>query len=206
MPKPMTIAVLISGNGTTLRNLIEKKSTGRLEPKIVQVISNNPDAAGIEFADKADIDCCVINHREFADVASFSKAIFDAVRDSGANLVVMGGFLRRLKIPDDFISRVINIHPSLIPAFCGKGHYGSRVHQAVIDYGCKISGCTVHFVDDQYDHGPIIAQRSVPVLPADNAMTLAARIFEQECELYPETINLLAADQVKLNGRVVDIV
>ncbi len=128
------------------------------------------------------------------------------IRSAGINLVVLGGFLRRLKVPDDFENRVINIHPSLIPAFCGKGLYGLRVHQAVIDYGCKISGCTVHFVDDHYDHGPIVAQRTVPVLTADDAPRLAARVFAEECELYPETINLIADNRVKLNGRLVEIV
>ena len=117
----------------------------------------------------------------------------------------MGGFLRRVAIPADFVNRVINIHPSLIPAFCGKGHYGSRVHQAVIDYGCKISGCTAHFVDDDYDHGPIIAQRTVPVFADDTSDELAKRVFEQECEIYPDVINWIADGAVSVSGRTVSV-
>ncbi len=206
MPEPFSISVLISGSGTTLKNLIQKKSEGKLVPDICQVISNNPDAGGLQFARQGSIECDLINHRDFDGCQPFSEAIFQSVRAAGANLVVMGGFLRRLNIPTDFVNRVVNIHPSLIPAFCGEGHYGSRVHQAVLDYGCKISGCTVHFVDDQYDHGPIIAQRPVSVLSSDDVKTLAARVFEQECELYPETINLIATNRVSVDGRVVEVV
>jgi phosphoribosylglycinamide formyltransferase-1 len=206
MPSPFKISVLISGGGTTLRNLIEKQSVGQLAAEISQVISNNPQAGGIQFAEQAGLTCQVLDHRKFDTPEVFSDSVFASIRTSGASLVVLGGFLRRLKIPGDFENRVINIHPSLIPAFCGQGLYGTRVHRAVIDYGCKISGCTVHFVDDQYDHGPIIAQRTVPVLATDDAQTLSARVFEQECELYPETINLIAAERVRLCGRLVEIV
>lgn len=206
MPNPFKISVLISGGGTTLRNLIEKQSHGQLAAEICQVVSNNPQAGGIQFAEQAGLSCQLVDHRKFAGHEAFSDAIFDAIRESDASLVVLGGFLRRLKIPDDFENRVINIHPSLIPAFCGNGLYGSRVHQAVLNHGCRVSGCTVHFVDDQYDHGPIIAQRTVRVLATDNAKTLAARVFKQECELYPETINLIAANRVRLCGRLVEIV
>lgn len=206
MPDPFSISVLISGGGTTLKNLIEKQDSGQLIPLICQVISSSPQAGGIEFANQANIDCVLVDHRNFESCEDFSAAIFDAVRASGADLVVMGGFLRRLNIPQDFVNRIVNIHPSLIPSFCGKGKYGRRVHQAVIDYGCKISGCTVHFVDDQYDHGPIISQRTVPVLANDDAHDLAARIFEQECDLYPETINLIASNRVHLKGRLVEVI
>jgi len=125
--------------------------------------------------------------------------------DQKPDLIVMGGFLRRLNIPAEYQNKIINIHPSLIPSFCGKGNYGSRVHQAVIDYGCKLTGCTVHFVDDEYDHGPIIAQRSVPVKNDDSVKTLAARVFDAECELLPEVITKIAAGAVSLRGRTVQI-
>lgn len=142
-----------------------------------------------------------MDHRDYDSVEAFSKAIFDIVRLAGVDLVVMGGFLRRVTIPEDFVNRVINIHPSLIPAFCGKGNYGRRVHQAVVDYGCKVSGCTVHFVDDQYDHGPIIAQSTVEVKADDSAESLAARVFEAECELYPQVINAFIAGKVRVLDR-----
>lgn len=205
MSESFKISVMISGSGTTLKNLIEKKSAGQLVPEIVQVISSKPDATGIAFAKQASIPVDVLDHRKFDGCESLSNAIFEAVRNSGANLVVLGGFLRKLKIPTDFENRVVNIHPSLIPAFCGKGFYGSHVHQGVIDYGCKISGCTVHYVDDQFDHGPIIAQQPVPVMHDDTAKSLAERVFAQECELYPKTINLLARGRIRLNGRIVEV-
>lgn len=115
----------------------------------------------------------------------------------------MGGFLKHVLIPADFENRVINIHPALIPAFCGRGMYGRHVHQAVLDYGAKISGCTVHFVDDQYDHGPIILQRTVPVLEDDTGEDLAHRVFDAECEALPEALTLIAAGRVHVEGRKV---
>lgn len=199
---PFKISVLISGGGTTLRNLIQRQADGSLAAEIVQVVTNNPDASGLEFAKHAGIESEVINHRAFDSENSFSDAVFASIRKSNSDLVVMGGFLRKVFIPSDFCNRVINIHPSLIPAFCGKGMYGGRVHSAVIEFGCKISGCTVHFVDDDYDHGPIIAQATVPVLPDDSPHDLAARVFEKECNLLPQVINQLAAGDVKMDGRI----
>ena len=117
----------------------------------------------------------------------------------------MAGFLKRVTIPEDFANRVTNIHPGLIPAFCGHGFYGHHVHEAVLDYGAKLSGCTVHFADNQYDHGPVILQRAVPVLDDDTAETLAARVFEAECEAYPEAIQLIAQGRVRVEGRKVRI-
>ena len=204
MLKPFTISVMISGGGTTLKNLIDCYDRSELDAQITQVISNKPTAGGLQYAADAGIDCEIVDHRDYDDVESFSEAIFDAARLAKVDLVVMGGFLRRVSIPEDFVNRVINIHPSLIPAFCGKGNYGRRVHQAVVDYGCKVSGCTVHFVDDQYDHGPIIDQSTVKVTAEDSAESLAARVFEAECELYPQVINAIAAGKVRMSGRRVD--
>ncbi len=120
-------------------------------------------------------------------------------------LVVMGGFLKRVTIPEDFTNRVTNIHPALIPAFCGRGYYGHRVHEAVLEYGAKLSGCTVHFADNQYDHGPVILQKAVPVLDDDTPESLAARVFEAECEAYPEALQLIADGRVRVEGRRVRI-
>ena len=117
----------------------------------------------------------------------------------------MGGWLKLVVIPDDFQNRVMNIHPALIPAFCGKGFYGHRVHEAVLEYGAKISGCTVHFVDNQYDHGPIILQRTVDVLTDDTPDTLAARVFAAECEAYPEALRLFAAGRLRVEDRRVRV-
>ena len=201
-----SISVFISGGGTTLKNLIEYQQANKSCPwEIVSVVSNKADAGGLAFAKEAGIATFVVDHREFDSIADFSSAIYDVVRPSAPDLLVMGGFLRRLVVASEFENRIVNIHPSLIPSFCGKGNYGSRVHQAVLDYGCKITGCTVHFVDDEYDHGPIVAQRSVPVVDGDDAQTLAARVFAAECELYPEVIDQIASGKVSVEGRVVRV-
>lgn len=202
-----SISVLISGGGTTLKNLIAVQNSGSVDWKISSVISNNPDAKGLAFAETEGIDTCVVNHRDFGSEDEFSAAVYAAIEnfESKPDLIVMGGFLRKLNIPDAYKNKIINIHPSLIPSFCGKGNYGSRVHQSVIDYGCKLTGCTVHFVDNQYDHGPIIAQRSVPVENDDTAQSLAARVFVAECELLPEVISKISAGSVSLSGRTVQI-
>jgi len=118
---------------------------------------------------------------------------------------VLGGFLKRLTIPEDFTNRVVNIHPALIPAFCGEGMYGHRVHEAVLQYGVKLSGCTVHFADNQYDHGPVILQKAVPVLDDDTPDSLQKRVFQAECQAYPEAIRLIAEDRVSVDGRRVRI-
>jgi phosphoribosylglycinamide formyltransferase-1 len=115
----------------------------------------------------------------------------------------MGGYLEHVLIPDDFKNRVINTHPSLIPAFCGHGFYGMRVHQAVYDMGVKLTGCTMHFVDNEYDHGPIIAQRSCPILEGDTPESIQRRVFELECQLYPEVIDTIARKRVSVHGRKV---
>ena len=201
MQKPFKICVMISGGGTTLKNLIDWHERGDLDAQIVQVISSKPSVGGLQHAADAGIDSLVVDHRDYDGVDSLSKAIFDAARLAEVDLIVMGGFLRRVAVPKDFANRIINIHPSLIPAFCGKGNYGRRVHQAVIEYGCKISGCTVHFVDDQYDHGPIIGQRTVEVIASDTAESLAAKVFEAECELYPQVINAIATGKLTVSGR-----
>ena len=203
-----SIIVLISGGGTTLKNLIAVQKSGTANWKISGVLSNNPNAKGLAFAEEEGIEHCVVNHRDFGSEDEFSDAVYAAIGEfqEKPDLIVMGGFLRRLNVTEEFKNKIVNIHPSLIPSFCGKGKYGSRVHQAVIDYGCKLTGCTVHFVDNEYDHGPIIAQRSVPVENDDSAQSLAARVFETECVLFPEVISKIAAGGVTLHGRTVQIV
>lgn len=202
-----SIAVLISGGGTTLKNLIDVQKSGSVNWRIDGVITNNPNAQGIDFATVNGIQHAVVNHRDFKNNKQFSGAVYQAIESLKVkpDLIVMGGFLRKLAIPDGYRNKIINIHPSLIPSFCGKGNYGLRVHQAVIQYGCKLTGCTVHFVDDQYDHGPIIAQRAVPVENDDTPESLAARVFDAECQLFPEVISKIAAGEVSIVDRAVRI-
>jgi len=204
-PTPFRIVVLISGSGTTLRNLLQHIDAGRLGVEIPLVVSSNPKATGRQFADDASIPYEVIERRAFSSQDAFSAAVFDRCRAVGAELVVLGGFLKRLTIPEDFANRVVNIHPALIPAFCGEGMYGHRVHEAVLEYGAKLSGCTVHFADNQYDHGPVILQKAVPVLDDDTPDSLQKRVFQAECEAYPEAIRLIAEGRVVIDGRRVRI-
>lgn len=198
--RPIRLAVLISGGGTTLVNLLHAMNAGTLSAEIPLVIASRPDCGGIEKAAAAGLPCQVIARKAHRDTAEFSAAVFAACRAAQADLVVCAGFLALLQIPPDFALRVMNIHPSLIPSFCGKGFHGATVHESVLARGCKVSGCTVHFVDDQYDHGPIVLQRTVPVLDDDTLETLAARVFEQECLAYPEAIRLFAEARLSVEG------
>lgn len=205
MPTNLQVAVLISGGGTTLKNLLEYSKRGEIDVDFRLVISSNAKAQGIKIAEAAGIATHVVRRRDLASPEEHSQAIFDLCRAEQVDYVLMGGFLSHVLIPADFENRVINTHPALIPSFCGKGFYGQKVHQAVLDYGAKVSGCTLHFVDNQYDHGPIILQKTVDVLPNDTAETLGKRVFARECEAYPEVLQLLAANRIQVNGRIVSV-
>jgi len=202
---PLKLAVLISGGGTTLRNLLEKIAAGALNAQVRLVVSSSPSARGIRFAEQAGVPHLVVERKAFDSDEAFSQVIFEKCRESATDVVVLGGFLKRLVLPPEFTHRVTNIHPALIPAFCGQGYYGHHVHEAVLDYGAKLSGCTVHFADNQYDHGPVILQKAVPVLDGDTRETLAARVFEAECQAYPEALQLIAEGRVRVEGRRVRI-
>ncbi|MFH1268841.1 MAG: phosphoribosylglycinamide formyltransferase, partial [Planctomycetota bacterium] len=193
------------GGGTTLRNLIEKIDAGSLDVEIRLVLSSTRKAGGLQYAEKAGIPTAVVAGKDFGSQDEFSAAVFGRCRQAGVDLVVLGGFLKRVTVPEGFTNRVVNIHPALIPSFCGEGMYGHFVHEAVLEYGVKVSGCTVHFADNQYDHGPVIAQKAVPVGDDDTPETLAARVFQAECEAYPEVLNLIAAGRVNVEGRRVRI-
>ncbi|MDR3109138.1 MAG: phosphoribosylglycinamide formyltransferase [Planctomycetaceae bacterium] len=201
----LRLAVLISGTGRSLKNFIEHIDDGRLDAEIPIVVSNSQDAKGLQYAEMHSIPIRIIRAEDYKSTADFSNAMFDCCRLSKVDLVVLAGFVKLLSIPNDFVGKVVNIHPSLIPSFCGKGYYGNRVHSAVITYGAKISGCTVHFVDNEYDNGPIILQKTVPVKEDDTAETLASRVFEMECIAYPEAINLIAKRKTQIVGRRVKI-
>jgi len=202
---PLRMAVLISGTGRSLSNMIDRIKEGELDCDIRLVISSTPDAKGLRFAEMAGIPMAVLERKDFPSQEDYSRAIFGRVRSAGAELVVLAGFIKQLTIPDNFTHRVVNIHPALIPSFCGKGLYGHHVHEAALAYGVKLSGCTVHFVDNQYDHGPVILQMAVPVLDDDTPDTLADRVFATECEAYPKALQLIAEGRVRVDGRRVRI-
>jgi len=192
------IAVLISGGGRTLKNLQEKIAAGTLPAEIALVVSSSSTSAGLGFAAEAGIPAEKFLRGGYASDEAYSEAIFARCREFGVELVVLAGWLKKLVIPEDFLLKVVNIHPSLIPAFCGHGFYGHHVHEAAIAYGVKISGCTVHFVTNEYDQGPILVQKAVPVLETDTPDTLAARVFEQELLAFPEALQLLAEGRVSV--------
>jgi formyltetrahydrofolate-dependent phosphoribosylglycinamide formyltransferase len=201
---PIRLAVCASGAGTTLQNLIDRIRAKKLSAQIVQVVASRPRIGAIKRASEAGIPLALAN-RAAKSVQELSRSIFDPIRHSRADLVILGGFLSLLEIPPDYQGKVINIHPSLIPAFCGKGYHGAAVHKAVIESGVKVSGCTVHFADAAYDTGPIILQRTVEVREDDTPETLAARVFQLECVALPEAIAYYASGRLKVDGRRVRV-
>ena len=199
---PLRLAVLMSGGGRTLVNLQRHIAEGRLDARIEVAISSRGDAKGVERSRELGLPTVVVERRSLTHEV-FQRRITEAV--GGADLVCMAGFLSLWRIPEDRCGRVINIHPALLPEFGGMGMYGHRVHEAVLAAGKTESGCTVHFCDNEYDHGPIILQRKVPVEPGDTPDDLAARVFEQECIAYPEAVSLFYENRVRLEGRRVII-
>ncbi len=194
--------MLISGGGRTLVNLQEHINAGKLNARVEIVVSSRGDVKGVERSRGLGLKTIVLERKSLTQDV-FQQGITDAV--TGVDLVLMGGFLSLWHIPDEFHGRVMNIHPALLPEFGGKGMYGHRVHEAVLAAGKTVSGCTVHFCDNEYDHGPIILQRKVPVLANDTPDTLAARVFEQECIAYPQAVRFFAEGRIKLEGNEVTI-
>lgn len=180
------IAVLVSGTGRHLENLCRLEAEGALGGTVSLCISSTPGVLALERAEAASVPSVVLEKSGSEDDESYGSRIFEEIRRADADTVVLAGFLKKLWIPEDYRGRVINIHPSLLPAFGGKGFYGHRVHSAVLARGCQVSGCTVHLVDDVYDNGPILVQRWCPVQPDDSADTLAARVFDEELRALPE--------------------
>jgi phosphoribosylglycinamide formyltransferase-1 len=201
----MNLAVLASGSGTTLQNLLDRIATKSLGARINVVIASRPNILALERAAKAAIPAHIIDRKSFSNSDEFSKPIFKLLDEQNIDLVCLAGWLCMLKIPPRYENRLINIHPALLPSFGGGGMYGTRVHEAVLAHGCKISGCTVHFVDEKYDNGPIILQRACPVLENDTPDTLAKRVFEEEKIAYPQAIRLIQQGRVKISGRRVQI-
>jgi phosphoribosylglycinamide formyltransferase 1 len=196
-----TLAVLVSGSGSTLQNLLDRSADGALSARVGVVVGSREKLGAEARAVSAGVPYHVVSRKQHADVGAFSDRVFDHARAVAADLVVCAGWLQLLRVPRDFVGRVVNVHPSLLPSFGGQGMYGIHVHDAVIAHGCRVSGCTVHFVNDAYDAGPIIAQQTCRVEPHDTPETLAARVQSLERELLPEVIADILADRIRLDSR-----
>ena len=205
--KMLRVVVCVSGGGTNLQAIIDGIAQGAVcQTEIVRVISNNPGAYALERAKQAGIEGVCVSPKDYENRSLFEAALLQCVKEAAPDLIVLAGFM--VKAPDEMVrqfeNRIINIHPSLIPAFCGTGYYGLRVHEAALARGVKITGATVHFVDEGTDTGPIILQKAVKVRDGDTPETLQKRVMEEaEWVLLPWCINLIAAGQIRVeNGRV----
>ncbi len=202
----LKIGICVSGGGTNLQAIIDAVNSGRIQnTEIAVVVSNNPNAYALERAKNAGIAGVVVSRKDHPDKNEFNRALISALEDAGVDLVVLAGFL--VVIPPEMVQRfpnkIINIHPSLIPSFCGTGYYGLKVHEGVLARGVKYTGATVHFVDEGTDSGPIIIQKPVAVKNGDTPEVLQRRVMEEaEWQILPEAINLIAQNKVRVEGRI----
>lgn len=206
----MNIAVLVSGGGTNLQALIDAEKRGNIQNgKITCVISSNPDAYALERAKQNEIKTIVLNRKDYDDIHKYSADIRDALIEEKADLVVYAGFMTILdeQVVKAFPNQMMNVHPALIPSFCGKGYYGLRVHEAVLESGVKLTGATVHFVTEECDGGPIIIQKAVEVKNGDTPEMLQKRVM-QECEwkILPQAVSLFCQGRIKVNGNKTEII
>ena len=205
----MKIAVFVSGGGTNLQAIIDNTKTGILKDiEIVKVVSSAPDAYALTRAADNGIPAVVLRARDYASRVEWDQKVVEEVTSSGAELIVLAGYLSLLgpEIVKAYSNRIINIHPALIPSFCGEGMYGIRPHRAALARGVKVSGATVHFVNENYDEGPILLQKSVDVLPGDTPETLQKRIMQNcEWEILPRAIRLIADGKVVIENNIARI-
>ncbi|MDP8243798.1 MAG: phosphoribosylglycinamide formyltransferase [Candidatus Hinthialibacter antarcticus] len=199
------VVVMLSGSGSTLQNFIDLSESGRLPIHITKVISSRGDAYGLQRAQNHNIPTVVVSRKKFNDWADYNQALTDAVNEEQPDLVLFAGFMSLFWPGESYSGRIMNVHPALIPAFCGKGMYGHHIHEAVIETGAKITGCTVHFVDGQYDTGPIILQRAIEVYDDDTPDTLAERVQEVERQIYPEAVNLFVQNRLQIENKRVKV-
>ncbi len=209
MGNPKKIAVLVSGGGTNLQALIDAQVRGELgNGKISLVIASKPGVYALERAANAGIDSLVLARRDYDDIAAYSKALVDAMVDAEIDLVVLAGFLTIIdeQVYNAFPNKILNVHPALIPSFCGKGFYGLRVHEAALEKGVKVSGATVHIVTPECDAGPIVLQRAVEVRDDDTPESLQLRIMQEaEWKILPEAVRLFCDDRIEVKNNKVYI-
>ena len=203
------IAVLVSGGGTNLQALIDAQGRGEIpDGQIAAVISSSPDAFALERAKKAGISGYVINRKDFASNPAMTVALTQQLKELDIGLVVLAGFMYILppELIDAYPTAILNVHPALIPSFCGEGFYGLHVHEAALAYGVKVTGATVHFVSEDCDGGPIVLQQAVPIEEGDTAEVLQRRVMEQaEWKILPRAVALFCAKKLRVEGRIVHI-
>ncbi len=202
----LKLGVLASGGGTNLQAIIDNCEAGKINAEVKVVISNNSKSGALERARRHNIPAVHVSSITFDSFEDLDEAILSSLKEYDVDLVILAGYMKKVgpKVLEAYRNRVLNIHPGLLPKFGGIGMYGHRVHEAVLASGEKVSGPTVHVVDEVYDHGPIIAQRFVPVLEGDSPDTLAERVLKEEHQIYSEVIQLFAEERVRFhgNGRV----
>jgi len=203
--KNLKLAVLLSGSGTTLENIFEHIEDGRLDAEVCLVVSSRADAYGLKRAEKRGIVTHVVPSKKYVNIDEFSDRVTDALDCDKPDLILLAGFMCLYKVPDHYLGKIMNVHPALIPMFAGKGFYGHHVHEAVLARGCKVTGCTVHFVDNVYDNGPIIMQKTVEVNDGDTPDSLAERVQAEERNIYPEAIRLFGEGRLAIEARRVHI-
>jgi phosphoribosylglycinamide formyltransferase-1 len=203
----LRVAFFVSGNGSTFEHLAEKMISEFIPAVPALVVSSSPKAYALLRAERLGIPSSVIARKNFASPAEHAQALLQALHEHHCNFIALAGYLEWIppEVVREFRHRMLNIHPALLPAFGGKGMYGMNVHKAVIEYGARLSGATVHFVDEEYDHGPILAQQAVLVSPNDTPEMLAERVHEIELHLYANAIRLVAQSRVRVQNRKVVI-
>ncbi len=215
MTEPIRLVVLLSGSGTTLENIFTHIDTRGLPARVDLVVSSRADAYGLVRAEKHGVETAVVASKAFrrknregetrTDWDAMSSRLHEVILPRRPDLVCFAGFMCYYGLPPELEGKTLNIHPALIPAFCGKGMYGHRVHEAVVEAGVKVSGCTVHFVNNEYDAGPIILQRTCPVYASDTADDVAERVGLEERKAYPEAVRLFAAGRLRIRDGIVHV-
>ena len=204
---PLRLAVFASGGGTNFQAILDAVESGTLPLTVALCLSNTPKAGAVARAARHGVPAAVLDPRDFEPEALYVEALMGVLGEHKVNFIALAGYLRKIPaaVVSAFRGRMVNIHPALLPAFGGKGLYGRRVHEAVLAYGVRWTGATVHLVDEEYDTGPIVLQEPAPVLPGDTPETLAARVLRVEHRLYPKALRLFAEGRVRIEGRIVRI-
>ncbi len=201
----MNLCIFASGKGSNLKYLYKAHKLGKIKSKIRLVISNNSASGAIEFARKKGIKALHISQKQFSDYQLFTEKLLDVLKSSKINLIILAGYMKLLpvEVVAAYRNRILNVHPALIPSFCGQGYYGLKVHEEVLNYGCKISGATVHLVDEVYDHGAIVLQQPVKVNDNETPLSLRTKILKIENKLMMESVKLFESKKFNIVGRKV---